>query len=51
MGRKDPEAVSVFSELVDLDSSVHVPETEGFVFRVGEEYLHARVENAARDVV
>ena len=44
MSSQDPETVSVLPHLMDLHSSVHVPNTEGLVLRVGYQDLHSGVE-------
>lgn len=44
VGCEDPESVSVLSLLVDLHSSVHVPDTKGLILRVGYQDLHPWME-------
>jgi len=51
MGSQDPVSVGVSSCLVNLYSSVQVPESESLVLRVGQENLKPRMEYNTRDIV
>lgn len=48
---KNPKSVCIFSCLRDLDSSIEVPESKGFIFRVRNQYLHSWMEDNARYIV
>jgi len=51
MGSEDPIPIGVFASRVNQDSSLHIPDSKGPVFTVGDQELHAWVEHDTGYVV